>query len=819
MKCLLSLSVVVLGSLWGAGPQAAVAGPLDGWHDVAVNAEGRTYDSEASLAVSPDGGAWIAWHAYRTGRDRIMARRLDPEAPGPVHELTTEGNAHGPPVVVAESRQSAWAFWPARLGDRWQILGRHVVGRKAQPAVTLSDDNAIFVSAAISAAGRVVVSWSAYREGRFRVWCRVLAGSVWQRPVALSPEQHDAFRSAIAADGHSGAWVFWDAYGEGKYAVWGRQLEPEPGPPEQISPPGRNCLVPVAISAGPGVCVAWLEVADVIGGEGAITQWHTLAAAVRHPEGWKTVTDAQGNTAGATLTHGLIHRIEPEPVATGGYMGRRRRPMLLADGPGAWLLWERKRDHRGRTPNSTGQLVGRRFEHGQWQPPVVLHQGYVDYHVPGAGKIVGGKFLVVASELPRNLRRIYHATAVDVDAPVPFEQEDWPGWRPVELPLEEEIPRHEIRHGGRVYNLYWADLHCHSGLTPDAEGEPDELLYYARDRARLDVVAMTQNDFIYDAFFTEGQFALDHFLAGCFTRPGEFLVLPGYEWTSRLPRSDDMRRADPRNWDSQHLRLSYPNHRSVIYPPAGGPVVRHPEVENDIRRLNQTVQAAGGVTLTQHATWELTGDPCEVGVEVTSGWGIYIEDPTRVHDALNEGYRFGLVGNGDSHRRNPGLCGGLTGIYAESLWADAILNALKSRRVYATNGSRIVLDSRANGSLMGSETECPDGNVEITLRAVGSRPIVAATLIRDGGQIVTFDGDGRKDLTITHRDQGLSPGTHWYYWRIVQQGAAARYPGNLKVARGQLAWSSPHWVVVKPSAVSRQRSARPEKSGKLQAED
>ena len=535
----------------------------------------------------------------------------------------------------------------------------------------------------------------------------------------------------------------------------------------------------------------------MIGGEGAITQWHTLDVAVRDGDHWRMLREKDGSAA-ATLTHGLIAPMEPEPVATGGYMGRRRHPMLLEDDDAIWLLWERKSDHRGRTPAATGELIGRRFHNGRWQEPVVLHQGYVDYHLASPARAENGKFLLVASDLPRKGRRIYHLIAGDLNKSTEFHQDDWPGWRPVELPFAERGDRrHEIRVGDSAYRLYWGDLHCHSGLTADAEGEPDELLHYARDRARLDVVVMTQNDHIYDSFLTEGEFGLDHFLANAFTREGRFLVLPGFEWTSRVPKSPEVPRSDPANWTYPYWRGSYPNHRTVIYPPAGGPVVRHPEVENDIQRLNDAVLAAGGVTLTQHPTWDLTGHPVEVGVEVCSGWGIYIQNPERVHRALDEGYRFALVGNGDSHRRNPGLCGGLTGIYAESLTADAVLDALRNRRVYATNGSRIVLESWANGSFMGDDVHAAGGNVEITLSVIGTKPILTATLIRDGEELTTFQGDGTRQLKVTRRDTQLSPGTHWYYWRVAQEGTSPRYPGNVKVARGHLAWSTPHWVIVK----------------------
>jgi hypothetical protein len=138
----------------------------------------------------------------------------------------------------------------------------------------------------------------------------------------------------------------------------------------------------------------------------------------------------------------------------------------------------------------------------------------------------------------------------------------------------------------------------------------------------------------------------------------------------------------------------------------------------------------------------------------------------------------------------------LTGIYAEELTAEAVLDALRKRRVYATNGSRIFLDSRANGALVGGEIRSRDGAVKIALKAIGTKPIERATLIRGGVEVKTFEGSGKRELSVIYDDAGLPSGTHWYYWRIAQEGTPPSYPGNVKVARGSLAWSSPHWVIV-----------------------
>jgi len=801
-----------LGLPVAGGPVASTAGapPASAGADLIRNGEGPTYDSKLVLAASPDGATWAAWHAYHRGRDSVVVRRIGPGALGPAWTVSDEGPVHSAPVIAPVASDSAWVFWPARRADRWRLLARRFDQGVLAPAEILSEPagDALLPAAACLKGNRILATWSDDRGGRSRIVGRVWEDGRWQPPAPISSEDHDAVRSVLAVEENGTAWVVWDGYRECQYAVWARRWLPEPGRVERVSPEGENCLLPAALGTRSGACVAWLQAQDVVGGAGAISQQYTLHAAVRSAGAWTMVRDGRGDRVAAHLDHGLVEKIEPQPIATGGYLGRRRQAMLLEDENAVWLLWERKTDHEGRTPNATGELVGRPARGGRWEDAVILHQGRLDYRVEEPARAAGGRFLLVASDLPQAYRRVYHRLTGDLRSGKPLAQEPWSGGRPIRLPTTDPIPRREIRAGGQVYRLFWGDLHCHSHLSVDVEGEPDELLAYARDKARLDVVVFTENDHMYNAWLTEAEFALGVYYAKRYTCPGRFVALPGYEWTSRLPKSPEVAVSDPRNWDPRHYGtgkgdwaktatgMSFQNHRTVIYPPAGGPVVRHPEVGNDVRKLLEAVAAAGGLAHPHHDVWKLSGSPLEANVEVTSGWGVFIANPTYIHRALAAGHRFGLVGNSDNHRRCPGLGGGLTGIYADSLTAEGILDALRQRRVFATSGSRIVLDARADGALMGREIACPTASVTLTLSVIGTRPIVRAELLRDGRLLETFPGNGGPRLEAAHRDQGLPSGTHWYYWRVTQEGHAPNYPGNVKVAQGPLAWSSPHWVTV-----------------------
>ncbi len=771
--------------------------------DVVINQEGTTYDSHPSAVTTSTGITWIAWHAYQGGSDRVLLRQVDAEGKtGPLHTASEAGTVHGPPTVVLLDDGSVWVVFSAKLNKRWQVLARELRDGQWRPVVVVSEHgSAAIMPAAASLSGRkMIVAWSSYREGRFQIQSRQFDGKSWRTSIKISSGQSDAFRPTLAVDENGAAWIFWDHYNGTLYNVQGRNLLPTLGAIEQVSPKDRHCLTPTALATKQGLCVAWLQKQDVIGGPGVISQWHTLQMAIRRVDGWNTITDRLGDNVAAELTQGLVAKIEPKAVATGGYLGRRTAPVLLEHGDAIWLLWERKTDHRGSTPNVVGDLLGRPMRNRVWNETVLLHSGHVDYHLSHPNRTEqGGRFVVLASDLPRNSRRIYHRLIANVTITEPFMQDEWTGWRGVELPIQQELTqRRTIQVGEKSYKLYWADMHCHSALTCDAEGEQDELTFYARDRARLDVVVFTNNDFLYGAPLTEYEYALGNYFASIYSRAGKFLSLPGYEWTSRIPREPTAKLSDPANWTTPYQNRSYPNHRTVVYPPASGPVVRFPEVANDIAILNSAVEQSGGITLTQHDAFLPSGHKVEVGMELTSGWRNYIARvPNLFHESLNKGTRLGFVANGDSHRRAPGLSGALTGIYAEELTPQSILEAMRQRRFYATNGSRIFIDARANGVMMGQDLVANDGKLTLKLHAIGTRPIVQAVLIRDGKEIQTFVSSGQKELNIEHHDDRLAPGAHWYYWRVSQEHAAPSLPGNLMAAHGHVAWSTPHWIVSK----------------------
>jgi hypothetical protein len=260
----------------------------------------------------------------------------------------------------------------------------------------------------------LLVAWSDHGGNDFQIRSRRFRGGQWSQARSVSSETHEAFRPEFAVASSGKVWLLWDRFDGSRYNVAGRRVLPESGPLEQVSPAGQRCLSPTALAMDNGLYVAWLRKEDVIGGPGVISQWHTLQAATRQQDEWKMVSDRSRRSAGAELTQGLVAKIQPRAAATGGCLGRCTQPMLVADGNDVWLLWERKADHRGSTSDVVGDLLGRCIRNGAWQDPVTLTTGQLDYHLVHSPPDQGGKFALLASDLPQ------YATSL---SPV--------GWRPV----------------------------------------------------------------------------------------------------------------------------------------------------------------------------------------------------------------------------------------------------------------------------------------------------------------------------------------------------------------------------------------------------
>jgi hypothetical protein len=181
---------------------------------------------------------------------------------------------------------------------------------------------------------------------------------------------------------------------------------------------------------------------------------------------------------------------------------------------------------------------------------------------------------------------------------------------------------------------YWGDLHAQSGETVGTN--PAESYFrYARDKAFVDIVGHQGNDFqITDAFWDEL-----NGLTASFDKPGQFVCVPGYEWSGNTGMGGDR--------NIFYRREGRPIHRSshILTMDETG-TARHTahDLFDAIRDEDVVVIAhVGG----RYADIKFAHDgKLERAVEVHSTWGTF---EWLLHDAFDQGYRVGIVCHSDDH--------------------------------------------------------------------------------------------------------------------------------------------------------------------------
>jgi hypothetical protein len=183
-------------------------------------------------------------------------------------------------------------------------------------------------------------------------------------------------------------------------------------------------------------------------------------------------------------------------------------------------------------------------------------------------------------------------------------------------------------------------------------------------------------------------------------------------------------------------------------------------------------------------------------------WGT-CNNGASVRSALARGYKLGFIGGTDTHRSEPGASllmhpmfvpleefhtpgiyndfSGLGAFVSKELTREAIYEAMKSRRTYATTGDRMLLLFSINDSMMGSEIKTSAAPV-VKVKIWGTDGISQLDVIKNGASAFRL-GDVPDVVAFEWRDDAFHPeeGECYYYARVRQHN-------------GQMAWSSPIWV-------------------------
>lgn len=298
---------------------------------------------------------------------------------------------------------------------------------------------------------------------------------------------------------------------------------------------------------------------------------------------------------------------------------------------------------------------------------------------------------------------------------------------------------------------FWGDMHGQSEETIGT-GSAHDYFAFARDRAFVDACGHQGNDFqISDGFWDE----LNRITA-TFDAPGEFIALPGYEWSGNTSLGGD------RN-------VYFPEEGRIIRRSSHALIEDQTTADTDCTTARDLFQAfADNQEFDVVCYAHCGGRYADIGyahdgrfersVEVHSSWGTF---EWLLQDAIRLGYRVGVVTNSDGHKGRPGASypgagkfgaiGGLTCFIAPELSRAALLDCMRKRHHYGTTGGdagRMIIDLTASfdtpgtlynddpalfdaaegtaaaSAIMGDIVHLPEGDIDLSVSIKTSSPII-----------------------------------------------------------------------------------------------
>jgi len=334
--------------------------------------------------------------------------------------------------------------------------------------------------------------------------------------------------------------------------------------------------------------------------------------------------------------------------------------------------------------------------------------------------------------------------------------------KPKSIPLSED----------GEYEVYFGNLHSHTAFS-DGTAVPEYAYDYARYKAGLDFLAITEHSNLYDETFDFDKsrkwadlkrFAMEK------TEDGAFLALIGSETT----------------WYNQFGHMNtynidfYLNTYELKYNDVSNYYNTVKQYPNSINQWNHP-WSCGNRHLDNFEPYDKNLDQVLYMVEIN-----HLESPEQgglsyYISALDKGWHVSPAGNQDNHNDQWGTQNHLrTAVLMEKLTTKHLYDAIQNYRVYFTCAVHLKVWFWVNGAIMGSRTKSSD-EYFIRIKAgnqLNESPIVKAEIIGERGVVrntIHFEGhDVEATVTLT--------GNERYYFLKVYQ------------ANDEFAATSPVWI-------------------------
>ena len=343
------------------------------------------------------------------------------------------------------------------------------------------------------------------------------------------------------------------------------------------------------------------------------------------------------------------------------------------------------------------------------------------------------------------------------------------------------------RRMNEFYNLYFGQLHSHTNLS-DGAGSCEEAFYHAANEVdNLDFLAVTDHSNAFDndlaASIHDGsassKWVYGHELADKYTRE-DFVGLYGFEmtWSNGLGHINTYNTAGFQS-RTQTEFASYATALSNYYSALKSDA-------NSLSQFNHPGTTFG--TFEDYAYYDEVIDELITIIEVGNGEGTigssgYFPSYEEYTRALDLGWHVAPTNNQDNHKGHWGDSNTARSvIMADSLTRNNIYDAMRNRRVYATEDNDFsiyyTLDNYEMGTILTSE----DVEDTVHLKAVLSDPTdtgsVKVDVLVNGGIVAASKSVPVRESTV---EFDLSASYSYYYLRLTQ-------------ADGNIAVTAPVWI-------------------------
>jgi hypothetical protein len=713
-----------------------------------------------AIALDEAGIPHVVFVSQRDGREGIYAKRFRENELADEMRVSAETGFETRPWIVGLP-EGLFVVWAARRQGRWHILGRRLKDNRLSDEMVISRDCAGVnwrPAVAVDKQGKAWIVWERKENTSYEILARSVESEDLAPVIKVSARARmDCRHPAIACDERGNVWVAYDVYeGEGNFNIYLRCLSAGSlGEEIQITfHPAFDIAPALAIDKHNNIWIAWHS-----NRKGA-SEWDIPR--------WFYLRCYKGGHLYEPVAEPKSKNLEKKDTDQGFEL-----PRVYCGGDGrVWVAGRPSHNFCIQSYHGDEWSELYRFPEDGWG-------GRGDYLDVALDK--SGALWTVRRDLQRNVLQKLVPAAVALEKPK---------LRHLKKPTTLTVLKNRYTKPKfppiEDYHVFFGDIHGHSWMS-DGMGTPEEFYTVRRDIYCDDFACLTDHDnFVGNAVLPSEWEELKE-VSAHFNEAHRFVTFFGQEWTTaRTPKGF--------------------GHKNIYHISPEIPLMDHTlEPWNTTKKIFEKVKSLGAIAIPHHIGW--TGvdwenaDPIAMPlVEIVSVHGAYEFMGNRpighrggrpgcfIQDGLARGLRFGIIGGSDSHgliwqhrvayKRDPNRCG-LAGVLAKELTREAIFDAFKKRRTFAASGVKMRLDFRINGHLMGEEFSTSD-KIQIHVDVISESDLLCLTIVRDNKDFNQYGGEGLRSY-YSIEDPNLSPGTHFYYLRLVLKD-------------GNMAWSSPIWV-------------------------